>query len=68
VAVVPAWRWSLAESPWNAACILAGTLSALLVALFGSYNKRLVERADPSRVTCAELEPERFSRLMAVSG
>jgi len=35
--------------------ILVGTLSALLVALFGSYNKRLVERADPLTVTCVEL-------------
>lgn len=35
--------------------ILVGTLSALFVALFGSYNKRLVERADPLTVTCVEL-------------
>jgi drug/metabolite transporter (DMT)-like permease len=30
-------------------------MSALLVALFGSFNKRLVERADPLTVTCVEL-------------
>jgi drug/metabolite transporter (DMT)-like permease len=32
-----------------------GALSALLVALFGALNKRLVERADPLTVTCLEL-------------
>jgi drug/metabolite transporter (DMT)-like permease len=35
--------------------ILVGTLSALLVALFGSLNKRLVEHGDPLTVTCIEL-------------
>lgn len=32
-----------------------GILSALLVALFGAWNKRLVEHADPLTVTCVEL-------------
>jgi len=32
-----------------------GTLSALLVAVFGAFNKRLVDRADPLTVTCLEL-------------
>ena len=35
--------------------IAVGTLSALLVALFGSLNKRLVEHADPLTVTAIEL-------------
>jgi drug/metabolite transporter (DMT)-like permease len=35
--------------------IAIGTLSALLVALFGSLNKRFVEHADPLTVTCIEL-------------
>jgi drug/metabolite transporter (DMT)-like permease len=35
--------------------IAVGVLSALLVALFGSLNKRLVEQADPLTVTCVEL-------------
>lgn len=35
--------------------IAVGTLSALLVAVFGAFNKRLVERADPLTVTCVEL-------------
>jgi drug/metabolite transporter (DMT)-like permease len=35
--------------------IVVGTLSALLVAVFGAFNKRLVERADPLTVTCVEL-------------
>ncbi|MEO6263383.1 MAG: DMT family transporter [Luteimonas sp.] len=35
--------------------IAVGTLSALLVALFGSLNKRLVEHADPLTVTALEL-------------
>ncbi len=35
--------------------IAVGALSALLVALFGSLNKRLVERADPLTVTAVEL-------------
>jgi drug/metabolite transporter (DMT)-like permease len=35
--------------------IAVGTLSALLVALFGAANKRFVHRADPLTVTCIEL-------------
>jgi drug/metabolite transporter (DMT)-like permease len=35
--------------------IAVGVLSALLVALFGALNKRLVDRADPLTVTCLEL-------------
>lgn len=35
--------------------IVAGTVSALFVAVFGSLNKRLVERADPLSVTALEM-------------
>ncbi|WP_266170107.1 DMT family transporter [Dyella subtropica] len=35
--------------------IAVGTVSALLVAVFGSLNKRFVEHADPLTVTCIEL-------------
>ena len=35
--------------------IAVGVLSALLVAVFGALNKRLVEHADPLTVTCVEL-------------
>jgi drug/metabolite transporter (DMT)-like permease len=35
--------------------IAVGVLSALFVALFGSFNKRLVEHGDPLTVTCLEL-------------
>ena len=35
--------------------IVVGVTSALLVALFGAYNKRLIEHADPMTVTCVEL-------------
>jgi drug/metabolite transporter (DMT)-like permease len=35
--------------------IAVGALSALLVAVFGSLNKRLVEHADPLTVTALEL-------------
>ena len=35
--------------------VAVGALSALLVAMFGSYNKRLVEHADPLTVTGIEL-------------
>ncbi|HEY9133537.1 MAG TPA: DMT family transporter [Dyella sp.] len=35
--------------------IVVGAMSALLVAVFGSLNKRLVEHADPLTVTCIEL-------------
>ncbi len=35
--------------------ILVGLLSALLVAIFSSFNKRYVEKADPLRITFIEL-------------
>jgi drug/metabolite transporter (DMT)-like permease len=35
--------------------IAVGVLSALLVALFGTFNKRMVDHADPLTVTCVEL-------------
>lgn len=35
--------------------VAVGALSALLVALFGAFNKRLVERADPLTMTAVEL-------------
>ncbi|MGA0588761.1 DMT family transporter [Dyella sp. KRB-257] len=35
--------------------ILVGALSALFVALFGAFNKRLVDHGDPLTVTCLEL-------------
>ncbi|MBB5208900.1 DMT family transporter [Chiayiivirga flava] len=35
--------------------VAVGALSALLVAIFGAYNKRLVTRADPLTVTCLEI-------------
>ena len=35
--------------------VAVGALSALLVAIFGSFNKRLVEHADPLTVTALEL-------------
>ncbi len=35
--------------------VLVGALSALLVAMFGALNKRLVAQADPLTVTCLEL-------------
>jgi drug/metabolite transporter (DMT)-like permease len=35
--------------------VAVGTLSALLVAIFGALNKRLVEQADPLVMTCLEL-------------
>ncbi|MET0330582.1 MAG: DMT family transporter [Dyella sp.] len=35
--------------------ILVGVLSAFFVALFGSFNKRLVDHGDPLTVTCLEL-------------
>ncbi len=35
--------------------IAVGVLSAILVAVFGALNKRMVDRADPLTVTCVEL-------------
>src|SRR5215469_5300348 len=56
VAVVPGVAMVVGGVPVAMrAGIAVGTLSALLVALFGSLNKRLVEHADPLTVTCVEL-------------
>jgi drug/metabolite transporter (DMT)-like permease len=56
VAVVPGVALVVGGVPagmyWG---FVVGVASALLVALFGSFNKRLVERADPLTVTCVEL-------------
>ena len=56
VAVVPGVALVVGGVPpgmhWG---IAVGVGSAFLVALFGSLNKRLVERADPLIVTCVEL-------------
>lgn len=35
--------------------IVVGILSALLVACFGAWNKRLIDRTDPLTMTCVEL-------------
>jgi len=35
--------------------VVVGAISALLVAIFGSFNKRLVDHADPLTVTAVEL-------------
>jgi drug/metabolite transporter (DMT)-like permease len=56
VAVVPGVALVVGGVPTGMyAGIAVGVLSALLVALFGSFNKRLVEQADPLTVTCVEL-------------
>ncbi|WP_199097333.1 DMT family transporter [Dyella sp. ASV21] len=56
VAVVPGVAMVAGGVPVDMrAGIAVGTLSALLVALFGSLNKRLVEHGDPLTVTCLEL-------------
>jgi drug/metabolite transporter (DMT)-like permease len=56
VAVVPGVAMVVGGVPTDMRLgILVGTLSALLVALFGSLNKRLVEHGDPLTVTCIEL-------------
>ncbi|TBR39855.1 MULTISPECIES: DMT family transporter [Dyella] len=56
VAVVPGVAMVVGGVPSDMRLgILVGTLSALLVALFGSLNKRLVEHGDPLTVTCIEL-------------
>lgn len=56
VAVVPGVALVVGGVPsgmhWG---ILVGVASALLVALFGAFNKRLVEQADSLTVTCVEL-------------
>lgn len=56
VAVVPGVALVVGGVPDGMhAGIAVGVASALLVALFGSFNKRLVEHADPLTVTCLEL-------------
>lgn len=56
VAVVPGVALVVGGVPSGMlAGFAVGTLSALLVAVFGAFNKRLVDRADPLTVTCLEL-------------
>ncbi|SFS19842.1 Threonine/homoserine efflux transporter RhtA [Dyella sp. OK004] len=56
VAVVPGVAMVVGGVPSDMRLgIAVGTVSALLVALFGSLNKRFVEHADPLTVTCIEL-------------
>ena len=56
VAVVPGVALVVGGvDPRMHAGIAVGIASALLVALFGSFNKRLVEHADPLTVTCLEM-------------
>jgi len=56
VAVVPGVAMVVGGVPMEMRLgIVVGAVSALLVALFGSFNKRLVEHGDPLTVTCIEL-------------
>lgn len=56
VAVVPGVAMVVGGVPVDMRLgIAVGTLSALLVALFSAYNKRMVEHGDPLTVTCIEL-------------
>lgn len=56
VAVVPGVAMVVGGVPTDMRLgIVVGALSALLVALFGAFNKRLVEHGDPLTVTCLEL-------------
>jgi drug/metabolite transporter (DMT)-like permease len=56
VAVVPGVAMVVGGVPMDMRMgIVVGTVSALLVALFGAFNKRLVEHGDPLTVTCIEL-------------
>ncbi|WP_243039766.1 DMT family transporter [Dyella sedimenti] len=56
VAVVPGVAMVVGGVPVTMrAGIAVGALSALLVALFSAFNKRLVEHGDPLTVTCIEL-------------
>jgi len=56
VAVVPGVAMVVGGVPASMRLgIAVGAVSALLVALFGALNKRLVEHADPLTVTCIEL-------------
>jgi drug/metabolite transporter (DMT)-like permease len=56
VAVVPGVAMVVGGVPHGMRIgIAVGALSALFVALFGAFNKRLVEHGDPLTVTCIEL-------------
>lgn len=56
VAVVPGVAMVVGGVPHGMRMgIAVGALSALFVALFGAFNKRLVEHGDPLTVTCLEL-------------
>ncbi|MFC5740769.1 DMT family transporter [Dyella tabacisoli] len=56
VAVVPGVAMVVGGVPTDMRIgIAVGTVSALLVAVFGSLNKRFVEHGDPLTVTCIEL-------------
>lgn len=56
VAVVPGVALVVGGlSPQMRLGVLVGAVSALLVAVFGALNKRLVEHADPLVVTCVEM-------------
>lgn len=56
VAVVPGVAMVVGGVPVDMRVgIAVGAVSALLVALFGAFNKRMVEHGDPLTVTCLEL-------------
>ncbi len=56
VAVVPGVALVVGGiSPEMRLGVAVGTLSAFLVAVFGAFNKRLVNHADPLVVTCVEM-------------
>lgn len=56
VAVVPGVAMVVGGVPHGMRMgIAVGALSALFVALFGAFNKRLVDHGDPLTVTCLEL-------------
>ncbi|HET6432201.1 DMT family transporter [Dyella sp.] len=56
VAVVPGVAMVVGGVPHGMRIgIAVGALSALFVALFGAFNKRLVDHGDPLTVTCLEL-------------
>lgn len=56
VAVVPGVAMVVGGVPMDMRMgIVVGALSALLVALFSAFNKRMVEHGDPLTVTCIEL-------------
>ena len=56
VAVVPGVAMVVGGVPHGMRLgVLVGALSALFVALFGAFNKRLVDHGEPLTVTCLEL-------------